>query len=989
MDEGVDPRQAPPGTLTLLQNGVFVRAGEVQKRFGMAPLSALDITGNTLVLARVFTRGDSLCAIGTDQKAYSYIEALDRWVTRTIDDATNAFEFDAEWSYPVSDIGSASNPDVARSGAYVAISWRSGDASGGAGGIRARIHELETGTIVLPPTQLSASGQYARAIACGAYLVVAWRDSATNNLYASTFNTASPSAGFSAPVLLGATTAVQVPYDVTLDTVNSRLRWAWATAAGIDLLETTGALAVVWGPNAYAAAPGAAQDVHASSFPGGDNMQIVYYAAGNGRAGAWDFTNRVAVSDFPIAALTQFYAICAETDTRAYIVQGNYAIRWNTLAGALMGNYVIFDGGAPITRPFLSATMKRVYMAAHCQRRAAGGTGLVGQFDTVAILELTLPNTSGATRPCVIAGHLAPRGGCDHDLSASNVVSDGAGGWLMVTAASSDQFFAGVVTMKATVQLTRLRPAAGRTIAILGGIVLGAASAPWTYDGDTVQGVGFLGTLPTGASVAGGTLTVGGTYLIGVVYERTDAVGVLHRSEPYIVSYTLTAVNQSVSIGMYHVTVTGKKRASLALDTSSTTWLAPYASDAAGSILYRVSQEPSFRSTPNDAAAIAAAAVTHTGTFPYGSRKPLYTTGGVLGDQAPPAFLDVCVHKDRVWGLSGDGFTVYFSKRMSDDPMIMPGFNDALTVRAERRLVALASHESVLLLLGEDALYYLDGEGPPATGSPTDFGAPRRIPASVGCLTPLSVVETPGGTFFQGTDGKLWLLREMSLAPAGKSVEDDIVAYPSVRSATFVENKNQVRFVCRNTADTAGIVLVYDLLFRQWSRFTYTSAPPRHGCYWKGKYVLILDVAGGQQAHMESSTSYVDRTSVWVPFVAETAWISSGGPMGWQRVRRLTVLGEYRSAHALKVEMTVDYASSYLQTVTFTEAQTVTNKDRIMVHLGAQNGMSTRSRALRVRLSDEAPAVFGTGEALRWNGLALEVVQQEGPARHGADGAKA
>lgn len=120
--------------------------------------------------------------------------------------------------------------------------------------------------------------------------------------------------------------------------------------------------------------------------------------------------------------------------------------------------------------------------------------------------------------------------------------------------------------------------------------------------------------------------------------------------------------------------------------------------------------------------------------------------------------------------------------------------------------------------------------------------------------------------------------------------------------------------------------------------------------------------------------------------VIETAWF--GGPTTWQRVRAVQTVGDYKSAHGFTVELSVDHSSSYLQTATFTEAEVLVNRGRATVRLGAQNGMNPRCKAMRIRITDTAPAVLGTGESTRWSGFALEILPAPGLSRHGAANAK-
>lgn len=143
-------------------------------------------------------------------------------------------------------------------------------------------------------------------------------------------------------------------------------------------------------------------------------------------------------------------------------------------------------------------------------------------------------------------------------------------------------------------------------------------------------------------------------------------------------------------------------------------------------------------------------------------------------------------------------------------------------------------------------------------------------------------------------------------------------------------------------------------------------------------------------AYFEDATTFYDATSQWVYLELVTAWMSFTSPTGWQRVRRVETAGEYRGPHKFYLELSVDYSASWLQSVLFDEAATLVNGNKVTVHVGSQNGMSPRNRAIRLRLRDD-PRVYSagqTGEGARWSGFGLDVLQQEGVTRHGAAKAK-
>lgn len=980
MDESVDPRQAPPGTLTLLKNGVFVRGGEIRKRNGMTAFPALDTSGAGMKFRRLFTRGDSLCAVATSstsdtERVYSYVEALGRWAP-----GPETPEFGATWFTPTDSLANVANPDVVYASGMLIYTWRTGDVTATtAGQVYISILEAASGTVVVPPYRLAVTGLSPRIIKADARCIVAWQDWATANLYAVHFDPLDFASTVTVPASVsGAGLGGTGAFDMSLSGTD-RVAWAYTLGGDVQILQTSNTLAVTGGPWALGA-PGVTSEIGTSAY-GSDRIHVVYNdAAGPTRRFAvFNLGTGLLVGDAALPAalpgigngtggLTPGTCLAIAAD-QAIVVCGRVAAVRDASTGLAVGNAVVVDGPV-VGRPF-RASSGRYYCVVAVQRNDAVESVPVA---SPMLVELPLPNTTGATLPCVAAGIVSPRtwGDATH---VAHVATDGTSYWGIVST-SLDELALGVSVQHQTPVLCKFTPTRGRTVTILGGLCVSSNAVPWTFDGAVVSPVGFTVHGPNAAQNAVGGLTLLGSYIVSLVYERFDSLGILHRSAPVFTAVTLTGGNNSILTSRWYLTTAG----------TGATYIHHYITENGGTLSYLQSVSPTGNPLANDQTAggyVAYTFIANPSMQPY--NKLLYTTGGVLPDNPPPGFLDVCVHRDRLWGVSGDQRTIWFSKRMSDQPKVFPGFHETQTLRHESDVVAIASHEGMLLILAKAGLFILDGEGPPATGFPSDYGPPRRIPSDVGCMTPHSVVNTSTGTFFQGSDGRLYRVNGATLGYVGKPVEEDIAAYPSVRAAVLCESAFQVRFVCMNTAGTAGIVLVFDMLFNQWSRFEY-HAEAVHGAWWRGKFVAVLS----NTAFYEDATTFYDGTTNWVYLELVTAWMSFTSPTGWQRVRRVEVLGEYRGPHKFYLELSCDYSASWLQSCLFDQAATLVNQDRVTVHVGSQNGMSPRHRAIRIRLRDD-PRTYAageTGEGARWSGLGLDVLQQEGVTRHGAAKAK-
>jgi hypothetical protein len=669
-------------------------------------------------------------------------------------------------------------------------------------------------------------------------------------------------------------------------------------------------------------------------------------------------------------------------------------------AGASLGGLLIWDAyvgaaytdiagveGMAVSRPFFSAE-ERLYAAFMVNRASVSAS--TGAAQSLVVAEAPFRAYTGVGLPAIMAAHVAPRLYGDFSFYAIDVAKVGTDDYLIASGASTDYWILTTTQFRQSLQVTRVKAGLGRCITLPGGLSVHAGGYPWWFDGEAVADIGFVGLKPALGEVGGGGLG-NGTYLVSVVYERRDATGLLHRSEPYQESIAVAGgPNRTIHVTPYHTCVMSKTREPSTANLHRSTWLSIFATDVNGTLVYRVSKEPGFRSTVNDTTLVggpSATPVGHDGAFPSGPRQLIYTTGGALPEVAPPAFGDIITHRGRIFGVSGDRKTIWFSKRFTDDDTVFPGFNELLTIRSEYPVVALASHDTLLLIITTRGLYFVDGDGPGPTGVGGEYDNPRRMNVDVEGNTPHSVVSTSVGTFFQGSDGRLYLARGLEAVYIGRQIEDTLASYPIIRAAFVLEKQRQVRFVCTDSGNTAGVVLAMDLDLKQWSRYTYGFVPI-HGCACNDRMVLVSSTGA---VFRESTTAWYDETysgtKSWVSMQVETAWMSFAEAAGAQFTRRVSTVGERRSAHGMTMELAVDYGS-YVQTATFAEADVGTNLDRVNVHVGSQNGMSARNRALRVRLTDTAPASYGTGEGARWGGLGIDVDPMQGLARQGANARK-
>ena len=120
------------------------------------------------------------------------------------------------------------------------------------------------------------------------------------------------------------------------------------------------------------------------------------------------------------------------------------------------------------------------------------------------------------------------------------------------------------------------------------------------------------------------------------------------------------------------------------------------------------------------------------------------------------------------------------------------------------------------------------------------------------------------------------------------------------------------------------------------------------------------------------------------------AWISEGGPLGYQRIRRAMVLGDLETDCDFSLEFGFNHAEAFAQSFTWTSDKLALFEDgaNVGMRVGCQNGASPRCRAFRLAWRDAAPtgpgAVVGTGKGVNLSAVGFEVVPKPNMDRRSA-----
>lgn len=483
---------------------------------------------------------------------------------------------------------------------------------------------------------------------------------------------------------------------------------------------------------------------------------------------------------------------------------------------------------------------------------------------------------------------------------------------------------------------------------------------PYVYDGANLVEAGFH-LYPEGASASQTTEVAGelgvGTFQWCFCFEWIDERGRLWRSAPSVpISLTTTSGN-AATLSIPTLRLTEKEGARIAV----------FRTVNGGSSFFRVANVANDKSVDRVSYFDD---VTSDATLQ--GNEPLYTGGGVLENDFVPACRFAVVHQTRVvlGGLESDDEVVF----SQEDSLNGEGLQFPVDFRRRvepggGEVTGLASMDGRLIAAKADGFFALSGVGPNARGGQDGFSEFERLPADTGVKPGCSksIVETPQGLMFLSPKGIRLLDRSLGLQPIGAEV--DSLATACV-AATVDRSKNLARFY------TGSSVLVWDYLYQQWSVDTNHSAVD--AVWWAG-------ASGGYPVHADSSTgthygnSGTTDAGSNITMKIVTGWLKPGMLQGFQRIWWVYVLGTYRAATTLSLELGHNYEAAWAAAVTKALGSLTLLDGATAITDGApfqlrHKPTTQRCEAIRFRITESG----GAGASFSLTGLSLEMGVKRG-----------
>jgi hypothetical protein len=571
-----------------------------------------------------------------------------------------------------------------------------------------------------------------------------------------------------------------------------------------------------------------------------------------------------------------------------------------------------------------------------------------------------------------------------------SIATDGTGQYWGVASVSDDTNLGISNTAPGTPQLIRFKAgsAARKQTAEMQGALYISGGFVGYYDGVFMVESGFLDTPVIRGITQGltGALTPLTEYTYIAVWEWTDALGRVHRSEPsFPTPFTLTGANDDLTV---NVSSAHSIRNIDYQGSGSLVQTVLYRNTPDDSVFYRVGQTPNvtgeagycdptnFLDTTSDAN-LEIRPVIYTQ-----SQKPTVNV-------APPPCKFIAAGRDRlIYGGLPDPYVVAFSQLpFPREPMEGADFDAefAYQARLPEKVTGVSDFGDGYIAFTEEGIYEIPGAGPQRNGT-GEFFLPRALYSDGGCIDWRSICSTSFGVMFQMAADKIYMLGpDGSISFVGKRVRDTLKSFPVIRGATLCTETQRVAFavVDNDTTPTDGGLLIYDLVHDAWS-FDNVGV------------VSAVVEYDGRIAYIQSGVVFLEQTDVAVAGTAlPTMSVRTGSfrpfsALGYGDVIKIGLLGTYLGDCTVTGFISYDDGKTWtpmdagvaITTAAWTNAITgaaIAAGDPITI-MYTPNVRSVDRFSLRFDVTNVASNTGG----IRMHVLSFEVEAQEGMVRRAA-----
>lgn len=297
------------------------------------------------------------------------------------------------------------------------------------------------------------------------------------------------------------------------------------------------------------------------------------------------------------------------------------------------------------------------------------------------------------------------------------------------------------------------------------------------------------------------------------------------------------------------------------------------------------------------------------------SQEPLYTNAdhgalsGILEHESAQPCRFCCTVGSRVLiGGLPDPFEVAISKQLFPAEGLAFSSAAAFRGRVEGSVTGVASLDGIPVVFTLEAIYLFLGPQADDNGLGGQLGPPTQLPAEGGLSNANSIQSTSMGVFYQARNDKLMLIPRGGGAPiwVGKLMQDTLTLFPNITGCAYVDVDNTIAFTAQNLAGTASVVIVFDMLLKQWYLDTFSSA----------QVIKSAAAHAGLLAYIDGAAVRMQATSLipaaFIPVTCKTGSINPFGYSAWGRLPSFYVESVFRGNCKLRCRI------SYDEGVTFT-----------------------------------------------------------------------
>ena len=881
-----DDLQISPGSLLKLENACFSKIGQLNKRFGYDILGKNVLGGSIINNVSAIDNFNNELNMFDNKNLYTYISSSAQWANR----GTAISVINSNKQVVRTSAAQQLNPDSCLLSNIELFVWEDTR-----GGIRYSVIDKTTSAYAVSDQVLYIGGAKPKTIAFNGLIYILYTDG-RNNLYFKTVNPVNPNILTHQHNII-ADGNNQMVYDATVH--NGLLYITYSkTGSSADQVKTL----VIDDSNTiidsyeFADTLATAISVVTDSL----NQLWVSFSDGTGIVSSCFTTepltlilNPFVVDTLTSVTLTSIESIFAGSLHLIYEKFNANASKTSLISCVIRNDGEITPVGTLrsvglISKPFRYDQDIYVNVAHESPLQSTYFTCLMTRAPFTIIGKISAGTAGGLTTNSMVAetNELSPGIFFFANLVKGQFISEDNTSFSFLGVNSTIIDFTSVYKFNSVTQSNNLL--------IVGGILQ-------SYDGQSTTEQNFhifpegMTAFPSGSS---GALSAG-QYQYQAVYSWTDKFGQVQYGAPSVPLTVTTLINNSVLLVIPTLRLTAKTNVVIKVFRTQVNQI-------------------TFQEVTSELAPLLNDKTVDTVTFTdlaadvtIAANAPIYTTGGILANTAPPSCSLISLYQDRVM-ISGleDPNLIWFSKNkfnatnFNTIPVEFSSNNTIAISQNGGKITALGLMDDKLIIFKKSSIYVINGSGPNDLGGGDQFSPAELVSNSVGCNNPNSVILTKDGLMFQSDKG-IWLLDRGLGAPQyiGMGIDNEGKDHV-VSSAVIDPNDNLVIFT---TYD--GPTLVFDYYINQWS--TWTNHQAVDALVFNGVFTFCKSDG---RVFTQNRTKFTDgETPIYMKLM--TPWMSFAGLQGYQRVFRTFLLGNFRGPHSLNVNVGYNFDPAFTQSV--------------------------------------------------------------------------